>query len=406
MPAFEFEALDAQGRTERGVLEGDTARQVRQALRERGLKPIDVEEVRERAKVGLKRDIKLTRSAIGTGELAVLTRQLAALLRASMPLDEVLRTLAEQAEGKVVPSVLLAVRARVSEGASLAQALAEFPDSFPEMYRATVAAGEQAGALDRILDRLAGFWERRDEIGRQLQIALVYPILMLVISTAVVMGLMVYVVPQIADVFQSLGQTLPWLTRALMALAGLAQAYGLWALVALALGGFGFAIALRGAAFRERVHALLLRAPLLGRLLRASQTARFARTLSLLSLSAVPVLEQLNIAGRVVTLLPMRHAVEQARKRVREGMSLNRALAESERFPPIAIKLIASGEKSGELPDMLERIAEHQEREVDTRIKMLMSIIEPALIVLVGGVVLLIVLAILLPIFDLNLKVR
>ncbi len=405
MPAFEFEALNAAGKTERGLLEGDTARQVRQALRERGLQPIEVNQVREQKTQGSFK-FERRRAKITTAELATLTRQLAALLRASLPLDEALKALADQSETKAVSSVLLAVRARVSEGLSLAQALGEFPESFPEMYRATVAAGEQAGALDRILDRLAGFWERRDEIARQAQIALVYPILLLVISASVVFALMIYVVPQIAEVFDSLGQQLPWLTRALMAFAGFVQRFGLLVLIAIALATLAFALALKRDDVRYRVALYLLKLPLLGRLLRASNTARFARTMALLADSAVPVLEQLTISARVVTLLPMRRAIEQAGLRVREGSSLNRALAASGLFPPIALKLIASGEKSGELPAMLERIGEHQEREVDTRIKVLMSVIEPSLIVLVGGVVLVIVLAILLPIFDLNLKVR
>lgn len=406
MPAFEFEALNSAGKTERGLLEGDTARQVRQILRERGLQPIDIQQVRERARARRSFEFRRRGTKISTAELATLTRQMAALLRASLPLDEVLKALAEQSETKAVSSVLLAVRARVSEGLSLAQALGEFPDSFPEMYRATVAAGEQAGALDRILDRLAGFWERRDEIGRQAQIALVYPVLLLAISSAVVFGLMIYVVPQIAAVFDSLGQQLPWLTRALMALALFLQNWG-W-LLALLLGAAvaAFMLALRGEGFRHALALRLLKLPLVGRLLRAANTARFARTMGLLAESAVPVLDQLTVSSRVVTLLPMRRAIEQALIRVREGSSLNRALAVSGLFPPIAVKLIASGEKSGELPAMLDRIADHQEREVDTRIKVLMSVIEPALIVLVGGVVLLIVLAILLPIFDLNLKVR
>lgn len=406
MPAFEFEALSATGKTERGLLEGDTARQVRQLLRERGLQPIEIVQVRERKTGARSFEFGRRRARISTAELATLTRQMAALLRASLPLDEVLKALAEQSETKAVSSVLLAVRARVSEGLSLAQALGEFPDSFPEMYRATVAAGEQAGALDRILDRLAGFWERREEVGRQAQIALVYPILLLAISSAVVFGLMIYVVPQIAQVFDSLGQKLPFLTRALMALAGWVQHYGLIGLVVVGALVALFIAALRGEAFRHRVALLLLRLPLVGRLLRAANTARFARTMGLLAESAVPVLDQLTVSARVVTLLPMRRAIEQALIKVREGSSLYRALSVSGLFPPIALKLIASGEKSGELAAMLERIGEHQEREVDTRIKVLMSVIEPALIVIVGGVVLLIVLAILLPIFDLNLKVR
>ncbi|RMG28251.1 MAG: type II secretion system protein GspF [Gammaproteobacteria bacterium] len=408
MGAYQFTALDGDGRPRRGVLEGDTPRHVRQQLREQGLTPLEVQEVaageagRSR---GARRRWRL-RGGVRAAELALMTRQLATLVQSGTPLEEALLAVSRQSENARLTRLLLAVRARVLEGMSLAQGLAEFPHVFPEIYRATVAAGEQTGHLDAVLERLADYTEARQAVRQKIQLALFYPAILTVVAIAVVVLLLAYVVPQVVQVFDSLGQTLPWLTRLLIATSDFLQAWGLWLVLGLALAGTGLAMLLRRPGPRRAWHHLLLRLPLVARLVRGINTARFARTFSILAASGVPVLEALRIGAGVIGNLPMREAVENAARRVREGSSIHKALEESGQFPPMMLHLIASGEASGRLEQMLERAAISQERELETLIGTFLGLFEPLMIVTMGGLVLVIVLAILLPIFDLNQLVK
>lgn len=406
MGAFEYAALDSAGKKKKGVIEGDSPRQIRQQLREQGLLPLTVEEVAQKetrqqggGSFGMQRGISST-------DLALLTRQLATLSRAGLPLDEATATVARQTEKPRLKRLILGVRSKVVEGHSLAEGLGSFPHVFPDLYRATVAAGEQSGFLDAVLERLADYTENRQQLQQRMQLALFYPIILTVMATLVVTGLLTYVVPEVVKVFEDTGQTLPWLTRAMIAISDFMRDYILVLIGGLALFGFGVAKILQKPGPKLQFHKLLLKLPVLGKLVRGVNTARFARTLSILAASGVPVLEALRISGQVVSNIPMREAVEEAALRVREGAALGKSLERSGYFPPITVNLISSGEVSGKLEEMLERAATNQERELETTIAMLMGMMEPLLILVMGAVVLIIVLAILLPIFDLNALVK
>ena len=400
MGAFEYTAVDGTGRQRRGVLDGDTARQVRQTLRDRGLIPVDVSEVVEK-KGGGRRGFSLRRG-ISPMDLALVTRQLATLVRSSMPLEESLLAISQQSEKARLKSIMLGVRSRVMEGHTLAEGLADFPQAFPELYRATVAAGEQSGHLDAILERLADYAETRQQLRQRVMHALIYPTILTVLAILIVSGLLVYVVPQVVGVFENTGQQLPGLTAGLIAMSDFLRAHGLVLLGILIVLFIAARRILRQPGPRRRYHRFLLRVPIVGRLTRGVNTARFTRTLSILAGSGVPVLESLRIAGEVINNIPMREAVEETSLRVREGAPIAASLSASRLFPPMTLHLISSGEASGELENMLERAAVNQEREVDSLIATMLSILEPALILLMGALVLMIVLAILMPIFELN----
>jgi general secretion pathway protein F len=400
MGAFEYTAVDGTGRQRRGVLDGDTARQVRQTLRDRGLIPVDVSEVVEK-KGGSRRGFSLRRG-ISPMDLALVTRQLATLVRSSMPLEESLLAISQQTEKARLKSIMLGVRSRVMEGHTLAEGLADFPQAFPELYRATVAAGEQSGHLDAILERLADYAETRQQLRQRVMHALIYPTILTVLAVLIVSGLLVYVVPQVVGVFENTGQQLPGLTAALIAMSDFLRAHGLVLLGILIVLFIAARRILRQPGPQRRYHRFLLRVPIVGRLTRGINTARFTRTLSILAGSGVPVLESLRIAGEVINNIPMREAVEETSLRVREGAPIAASLSASRLFPPMTLHLISSGEASGELENMLERAAVNQEREVDSLIATMLSILEPALILLMGALVLMIVLAILMPIFELN----
>jgi len=406
MGAFEYTALDGRGRQRRGTLEGETPRQVRQRLREQGLTPLAVEAV-ERREVRLRASrAGLLRRGLGATEVALLTRQLATLVRAGTPLAEALTAVAEQSGRPRVRRVVLGVRARVLEGHSLAAGLGAFPHVFPELYRVTVEAGEQAGRLDGVLEGLADYLELRQQQRQKVTLALVYPALLTGVAVLIVAGLLAYVVPEVVQVFEHIHQQLPWLTRALIAASGFLQAHG--ALLGgglLALWGLALFL-LRRPALRRRWDGVILRLPFVGRLVRGLNAGRFARTLSILTRSGVSAVEALAVAGPVMGRAPLRAAVAEAAARVREGESIHRALGRSRLFPPMLIHLVASGEGGGQLDALLERAAQYQERESDTLVAALLGLLEPLLILAMGGVVLAIVVAILLPIFELNQLVR
>ena len=399
MPAFEYTALDASGRTCKGVEEGDSPRQVRGRLREQGLTPMSVSQVAERAAV---LRMPVLQQRIKPLELALATRQMATLARAGLPIEEVLATVARQSESPKVRSALTAVRTRVMEGLPLAHALGEFPSVFPVIYRTTIAAGEQAGRLDLVLERLADNVEAQNAMRQKIQLAMFYPAILTCVALLVTVALLTYVVPEVVKVFDGMNQQLPLLTRMLIAVSDTLRDWGLLMLLILGGLGYGLRTLLQRPAYQRRWHDLLLRLPLIGRLTRGLNTARFARTLNILAASGVPLLDALNMSASVITNLPMREAVSEAAQRVREGAGVGLALERSGYFPAMTLSLIKSGESSGTLDDMLERAAETQERELEARIAMVMGVFEPLLILTMGAVVLVIVLAILLPIFELN----
>jgi general secretion pathway protein F len=394
VPAFEYTALDASGRTCKGVEEGDSPRQVRGRLREQGLTPMSVSQVAERAAV---LRMPVLQQRIKPLELALATRQMATLARAGLPIEEVLATVARQSESPKVRSALTAVRTRVMEGLPLAHALGEFPSVFPVIYRTTIAAGEQAGRLDLVLERLADNVEAQNAMRQKIQLAMFYPAILTCVALLVTVALLTYVVPEVVKVFDGMN-----LTRMLIAVSDTLRDWGLLMLLILGGLGYGLRTLLQRPAYQRRWHDLLLRLPLIGRLTRGLNTARFARTLNILAASGVPLLDALNMSASVITNLPMREAVSEAAQRVREGAGVGLALERSGYFPAMTLSLIKSGESSGTLDDMLERAAETQERELEARIAMVMGVFEPLLILTMGAVVLVIVLAILLPIFELN----
>lgn len=400
MPAFAYQALDSSGKTQRGVMQGDTARSVRASLRERGMNPLEVAPVADNAQRA-----SLFRRGLSSAQLALLTRQLATLLKAGLPLDEALAALSEQNDDQRVRTLVVSLRSRVMEGSGLSAALAE-SQSFPEIYLASIAAGEQSGRLDQVLARLADYTEARDALKQKVWAALAYPILLTIVAVAVVTGLLVYVVPQIVGVFTQMHQALPWATRALLSLSAFLQVWGWLLLLFLIVVAVGGRLALRAEQVRYGWHEFLLKIPFAGRVIRAANTARCTRTLALLTASAVPLLDSLSIGAQVMPNLPMRAAVKKAALKVREGSSFSRALGDSGYFPPVALRLIASGERAGELERMLDEAANHQSRELDRWMSTITAIIGPLVILLVGAMVLFIVLAILLPIFEMNQMVK
>lgn len=401
MAAFEYLALDPEGRQHKGVLEGDSARQVRQLLRERQLAPLEVKPTRTREQAGTGGRWQLPRG-LSARDLALVTRQLATLVQAALPIEEALRAAAAQATAPRIQSMLLAVRAKVLEGHNLAGSLREFPAAFPELYRATVAAGEHAGHLGPVLDQLADYTEQRQQSRQKIQLALLYPLILMFASLGIVGFLLGYVVPDVVRVFVDGGQPLPLLTRGLIAASDWVKAWGALALGAAAGGLVAFRQALRREAFRLRWHAALLKLPLVGRLVRATDTARFASTLAILTRSGVPLVEALAIAAEVIANRVIRAEVVGAAQKVREGGSLTRALEATGQFPPMMLHMIASGERSGELDQMLARTARNQENDLAAQIGLMVGLFEPFMLIFMGAVVLVIVLAILLPILSLN----
>jgi len=404
MGAFEFVALDKSGKESKGLLEGDTPKHVRQMLRERQLLPVKVTEV---AKKESRQQKKFSfRRGLSANELALLTRQLATLAQAGLPLEEALLAVSEQNENPRAKSILLGVRSRVMEGHSLANGLADFPQAFPELYRATVAAGEQSGHLDMVLERLAEFTESRQVLQQQVRNAMIYPIALVVTAVGIISFMLAYVVPKVVYVFENYNQELPLLTRIMIASSDFLRDYWLVLIITIVASLFGLRRLLRQPGPKRKYHRLLLRIPIVKSLTQGINTARFTQTLSILAGSGVPILDSLRIASQVVVNVPMREAVEEASLRIREGAMISKSLAASRLFPPMTTHLISSGEASGRLQEMLSRAASNQEREVDSLISTLLGIMQPLLVIVMAVIVLLIVLAILLPIFEINNLIR
>ncbi|OWY37592.1 type II secretion system protein GspF [Xenophilus sp. AP218F] len=403
MAAFKYTAFDAAGKEQSGLLEADSARAARGQLRERGLLPVEVESVN--AKSGGAGSNALRRS-LPRAELVMITEQLSTLLNAGLTLEKALTAVTEQSENPRSRTVLAALRSDIMEGKSFAQALSAAPGVFSPLYRSLVQAGEQSGHLDMVMARLAEYLDKRQNTQQKVTLALAYPAVVTLVAILVVAGLMSYVVPQVVSVFAQTKQTLPFLTRALVACSDFLREWGLALLIAIVAAAFLTARALRAPALKRRFHARVLKLPVFGRLFRALNTARMASTMSILVGSGVPLLTALETARGLMTMLPMRDAVSDAMGKVREGISLSRALKASGQFPPVLIHLIASGEASGTLSHMLDRAAQQQEQEVERKLATFTTLMEPLLILVMGGMVLLIVLAIMMPIVDMNQMVH
>ena len=401
MSAFAYQALDAKGRRKEGVIEADSARQARQALRDQGLTPLALTEAVEQVRQQTQSRSWL-QPRITTSELALLTRQLATLVAAALPIEEALKAVAQQTEKAKLSTLIAAVRTKVLEGHSLADGLSAFPSVFDQLYRAMVAAGEKSGHLDTVLDRLADYTEQRQQMKSKLLQAMIYPIILTLVAISVIAILLATVVPKVVEQFIHMKQQLPFSTRFLMAASDLVRDYGLWFLLLTAIGLICWGSWVKKPLNRRHYHAMLLRLPVIGRVSRGLNTARFARTLSILNSSAVPLLDGMRISGEVLSNDEAKIRVAEAAERVREGGSLRASLEQTKLFPPMMLHMIASGERSGELDNMLERAADNQDREFESQVNIALSIFEPALVVSMAVIVLFIVLAILQPILQLN----
>ncbi len=403
MAAFEYLAIDQKGQRHKGVLEGDAPRQIRQKLRENGLIPVEVTLITQTNKHKITRKQFFT--SISADELTLITRQLATLLSAGLQVEEALASVSEQAEKSSVKKVLASVHARVVEGSSFAESLSTYPKIFPPIYRATVAAGEQTGHLDTVMNRLADYTEQQYFVRQKTMQALIYPIVMMLISFSIVTFLLVYVVPKIVGVFSTTGQDLPLPTKILLNTSNFLQNYGLVLIGLFIIFIFIFRYFLKKPHFRFAYELFLLKIPVFGKMLKIRDTARFAHTLGILNAAGVSILEALQISADVVSRLPIRAKIQQATLHIKEGDNISHALKQTGYFTPMAVQLIASGESTGRLETMLARCANYQEQEVTRATEVALALFEPLLILIMGGVVLFIVLAILLPIFSLSLIV-
>lgn len=406
MTAFRYKALNAEGKLVKGVLEGDSDRQVRGTLRQRQLRPVEVAVASDTARGSDGGRFSLLSRRLGAADLALVTRQLATLVASALPLDECLQAVADQSRKSSIKSMMLQVRSKVAEGHTLAHALNQFPQAFGEMYRAMVNAGEEAGQLAPVLEQLAHYTETRQHTAQKLQMALIYPFVLIAVAVAVVSALMIFVVPELVGIFAHSKKSLPPLTVGLIWVSDFMRAYAIYCLLLIVALVWLGRRALRHPGRRKRWHQLLLRVPGLRGVLIALDSARFASTLSILMASGVPLIHALRIAGAVMTNLALRESSSAVSVAVQEGASLSRALSQETFFPPMMVHMVASGETSGDLETMLERSALNQERELEMTLGTVMGLFEPAMVVVMGGLVLTIVLAILLPIFDLNTMVR
>ncbi|NOT12393.1 MAG: type II secretion system inner membrane protein GspF [Methylococcaceae bacterium] len=403
MAAFEYQAINSKGQTVKGTIEADAVKLARQQLKSKDLTLLEITEVHKKENSS---KTPLFAQLISMRQLAHITRQLAALLGSGLSIDEALGITAKQLESARAKRILFGVRSRIMEGQSMAQACSAFPSTFPPLYRATVEAGESSGKLDQVMQRLADYISDKGQLHSKLQMAMIYPVMLTSVSLLVVIGLLAYVVPEITSVFDKMGGELPTITKVLIALSDFFKAYGgvlFLGIIALII---GFNSMMRFPEPRLRYHQFLLRTPVLARFTKGMNTARFTRTLAILTNSGVELLQALRISSQVLTNTAMQKAVENAAIRVREGQSLNKAMEASGFFPPVTIHLVASGEASGQLPKMLASAADDQERDIQALTEMTLGLFEPALILFMGMVVLAIVLAILLPIFEMNQLIR
>lgn len=403
MGAFSYQALDAAGKVVKGVIEGDSEKQVRTQLRSKSLKPLKVQATAPgKSDTSQSGSLFRWKRGISARDRTLITRQLASLIQSGLPLDEVLHTAAKQSRKQNVTELLLQVRSRVLEGHSLAQALGENPKAFDDMYRSMVRAGESAGFLGAVLERLAEYAESSQHNQQKMKMALIYPFVLLGVTFLVIGALMSLVVPKLVGLFKTSNAQLPALTKGLIATSDFIVNYGLYCVVGFVLAIYAFQVWLKNPANRRRWHALLLKMPIIGNIILEADSARFSATLSILLSSGVPLLEALRIAGQVMGNLELRQSCKGVATAVQEGTSLSRALDQANIFPPLLIQMTASGEANGTLDKQLEHSARNQERELELMLGTALGLLEPLMIVFMGGSVMIIVLAILQPIFKLN----
>ncbi|GIU31733.1 type II secretion system inner membrane protein GspF [Shewanella baltica] len=402
MPAFEYKALDAKGKQLKGVIEADTARHARSQLRDQRMMPLEILPVSEKEAKAKSSSFAFFKRGISVAELALITRQIATLVAAGLPIEESLKAVGQQCEKDRLASMIMAVRSRVVEGYSLADSLAEFPHIFDDLYRAMVASGEKSGHLEVVLNRLADYTERRQQLKSKLTQAMIYPAVLTTVAIGVISILLAAVVPKVVGQFEHMGAELPASTRFLISASDFVQNYGVFVVIALVMLFALFRRMLKSPAFRMKYDNFLLSMPVVGRVSKGLNTARFARTLSILSASSVPLLDGMRIASEVLQNVRVRAAVDDATARVREGTSLGAALTNTKLFPAMMLYMIASGEKSGQLEQMLERAADNQDREFEGNVNIALGVFEPMLVVSMACVVLFIVMAILQPILALN----
>jgi len=395
MPAYQYEAINKSGVLNKGIIEADSERHARELIRHKDFIPTHVKRLAEG-------NVRSKKSRIKNSDLSLMTRQLATLLSAGIPVEESLKGVSEQTDKENIKQLLFGVRSKVLEGYGLAQAMNEFPIAFPELYRATVSAGEQTGRLDVVLEKLANYTENQQIIRQKIQQALIYPSLMIIVSTAIICFLLAFVIPKIIEVFTSTGQTLPEMTRVLINISNFVKYYGIYLLAVIIAGIIGFRLIIRDEKIKYRWHALLLRLPVASYLIKATNIARYIHTFGILFSAGVPVLDTMRVGASLITNLPMRYAFDKAVVMVREGTSVHIALKNTGFISPMAIHLIASGEKSGQIAQMMERAGDHLDNEVKRLIDTALTLLEPMVILLMGGVVLFIVLATLLPIFSME----
>ncbi|GHW80259.1 general secretion pathway protein F [Vibrio cholerae] len=401
MAAFEYKALDAKGRHKKGVIEGDNARQVRQRLKEQGLVPMEVVETQVKAARSCSQGFAFKRG-ISTPDLALITRQLATLVQSGMPLEECLRAVAEQSEKPRIRTMLVAVRAKVTEGYTLSDSLGDYPHVFDELFRSMVAAGEKSGHLDSVLERLADYAENRQKMRSKLQQAMIYPVVLVVFAVGIVAFLLAAVVPKIVGQFVQMGQALPASTQFLLDASDFLQHWGISLLVGLLMLIYLVRWLLTKPDIRLRWDRRVISLPVIGKIARGLNTARFARTLSICTSSAIPILDGMRVAVDVMTNQFVKQQVLAAAENVREGSSLRKALEQTKLFPPMMLHMIASGEQSGELEGMLTRAADNQDNSFESTVNIALGIFTPALIALMAGMVLFIVMATLMPILEMN----
>lgn len=394
MGAYNYQALTKSGSTSKGVIEADSEKHARQILREQRLIPTQVRMVAKQAKTH--------KDKISAQDLALVTRQLATLLSAGIPVEESLQGVSEQTEKDKVRGLVIGVRSLVLEGYALATAMGEYPNTFPELYRATVAAGEQTGRLDLVLEKLADYTEKQQATKHKVQQALIYPLLMITVSTGIISFLLAFVVPKIIDVFKSSGQSLPPMTNLLIIFSNLVKDYGLFVLIFLVLAVLLFKRSLRNITTKRRWHLFLLKLPVFAYLIKSVNASRYIHTFAILFSAGVNVLETMKVAASLVSNLTMRDAFNNAATLVREGTSIHQALKKTGFLNPMTIHLIASGEKSGQIPAMMERAAANLDNEVNRLLDTALTLLEPLIILLMGFVVLFIVLSTLLPIFSME----
>jgi general secretion pathway protein F len=411
MAAYSYKALNEDGKTVKGLLEGDSERHVRSLLRAQRLKPLEVLSSSAAEKAESKEVMSFSfgkpkGGKLNTRELCMVTRQLASLVKSGLPLDEALHACAKQTQKTKVKRVILQVRTKVLEGFSLAQALGDNPAAFDDMYRALVRAGEGSGYLSQVLERLAEYTQSSQVLKQRIKMAMIYPAVMLIVSLGVIISMMVFVVPELTGIFTQNKTELPALTKGLIALSNFFINYGLYLLVAIVAVVIGCKQYLRSEKNKRKWDEVKLKLPVIGELIQQINSSRFAATLSLLSASGVPLLQSLSIASQVMTNKILQEACEQVSNTVREGVSLSRALEQAKYFPPLLIQLVASGETNGTLPQQLDNAARDQERDLEMMLGVAMSLMEPATIVFMGGVVGLIVMAVLTPIFQMTKMVH